>query len=204
MGLDAGLVTGSVTEPLASDGIILAAAWLKNWGKKSRFRHLATFFAIPFFTLAATIRVFQQRGPKIVLSHGDSLVGDVCVVHAVNRACLAEKRRTGYYGWLFNPSNLWIAWRDRWMFGGNRYRKLVAISDRVRRELKEYYGVPDDRIVTIPNGINLDRFNTGNAQLRNEVRQRLGVDENVPLVLFVGGRFRIKGLKFAIHALAQM
>ncbi len=204
MGLDAGLVTGSVTEPVAGDGIILAAQCLKNWGKKSRFRHLATLFAIPFFTLAATLAVLRRRGPTIVLSHGDSLVGDVCVVHAVNRACLAEKRRTGYYGWLLNPSNLWVGWRDRWMYGGNRYRKLVAISERVRTELKQYYHVLDERIVTIPNGINLTRFNPGNARLRAEVRQRFGLTENVPLVLFVGGRYRIKGLKFAIEALTKM
>lgn len=203
MGIDARVVTSHATEPEAHDGISLAASWLKHW-TGARLRHLAALIAVPLFTLFASWRVFQERGSKIVLSHGDSLVGDVCVIHAVNRACLEAKRRTGYYGWIFNPSNLWVAWRDRWMLGGRRYRKVVAISERVRRELKQYYEVPDEQIVTIPNGINLARYKLGNAQSRAEVRRSFGIPDDVPLVLFVGSRFRIKGLKFAIRALAQM
>ena len=79
----------------------------------------------------------------------------------------------GSYGWLLNPINLWVAWRDSWMFGGKRYRRVVAISERGRRELKEHYHVPDDQIVTIPNGINLARFNPRNARSRDEVRRSL-------------------------------
>jgi UDP-glucose:(heptosyl)LPS alpha-1,3-glucosyltransferase len=125
-------------------------------------------------------------------------------VHAVNRASLAEKRRAGYYGWLFNPSNLWVSWRDRWMLRGGRYRRIVAISERVRAQVKEHYNVPDDHIVTIPNGINLSRFDPRNASARAEVRRSFGVSEDVPLVLFVGSQYRLKGLEFAIRALAEM
>ncbi|MEK6279120.1 MAG: glycosyltransferase family 4 protein [Acidobacteriota bacterium] len=203
-GIDARVLTSRSTEPEAEHGISLVAIWLKEWGARLHSHHLAALFAVPLFTLVATWRVWRSRGEKIVVSHGDSLIGDVCVVHAVNRACLAEKRRAGYYGWLLNPINLWIAWRDRWMLGGGRYRRIVAISERVRRDLKQYYKVSDDRIVTIPNGINLSRFNPNNSQSRAEVRRSFGVPQDVPLVLFVGGRYRIKGLKFAIKALAEM
>ncbi len=139
-----------------------------------------------------------------MLSHGDSLIGDVCVMHAVNRASLAEKRRAGYYGWLLNPSNLWVTWRDWWMLRGGRYRRIVAISERVRTQLKKHYGVADERIVTIPNGINLARFDPANAAARSEVRRSFDIPHDVPLVLFVGSQFRLKGLEFAIRALAQM
>jgi len=125
-------------------------------------------------------------------------------VHAINRASLAEKRRAGYYRGLLNPSNLWVAWRDRWMLRGNRYRKIVAVSERVRRQLKKYYGVPDDRIVTISNGVNLARFNPRHARSRAEVRLSFGIPQGVPLLLFVGSQFRLKGLEFAIKALAEM
>jgi UDP-glucose:(heptosyl)LPS alpha-1,3-glucosyltransferase len=125
-------------------------------------------------------------------------------MHAVNRASLAEKRRAGYYGWLLNPSNLWVTWRDWWMLRGRRYRRIVAISERVRTQLKEHYHVPDERIVTIPNGINLSRFDPSNASSRVEVRRSFGVPEDVPLLLFVGSQYRLKGLEFVIRALAQM
>jgi UDP-glucose:(heptosyl)LPS alpha-1,3-glucosyltransferase len=154
--------------------------------------------------LLATWRAYRTRGAKIILSHGDALIGDVCVVHAVNRASLKEKRRAGYYGWLFNPSNLWVSWRDWWMLRGGRYRRIVAISERVRTQLREHYNVPNDRIVTIPNGINLSRFDPKNADSRAEVRRSFGVAEDVPLVLFVGSQYQLKGLEFAIRALAEM
>jgi glycosyltransferase involved in cell wall biosynthesis len=204
LGIDARAVTSHATEPEARQGISFVTPWLMHFGLRSRWRHLGTLLAVPLFTLAATWRVKRSRGSKIVLSHGDSLSGDICVVHAVNRASLAEKRRTGYYGWLLNPSNLWVAWRDRRMLGGGRYRKIVAISERVRKDLKRYYNVPDERIVTIPNGINLARFNPGNALSRDAVRQSFGVPQDVSLLLFVGSQYRLKGLEFAIRALTEM
>ena len=204
LGVQAHVITSLVTEPEPQQGIIYAAPWLGLWGRRVRWRHLAATFAVPLFTLAATWRARRTGKARIVLSHGDSLTGDVCIVHAVNRASLAEKRRAGYYGWLLNPTNLWVTWRDWWMLRGGRYRKIVAISERVREQLKQYYDVPEERIVTIPNGINLARFHAGNAQSREAVRQSFGLTNDVPLVLFVGSQYRLKGLEFALRALPEM
>lgn len=204
MSLDARALTSHATETEGQQGIIFAATFLKSWLFGARTRHLATLIAVPLFTLAATLRVWRMRGSKIVLSHGDSLTGDICVVHAVNNASLVEKRRAGYYSWLFNPTNLWVALRDRWMLGGGRYLRIVAVSERVRKQLRQHYQVPDEKIVTIPNGINLARYTPANAQSRAVVRERFGIPQDVPLLLFVGSQFRLKGLEFAIRALTTM
>ena len=203
-GIDARALASLATEPEPQPQITCVAPWLTARGMRARWRHLATIVAVPLFTLIATWRAYRTRGRKIILSHGDSLIGDVCVMHAVNRASIREKRRAGNYGWLLNPSNLWVTWRDWWMLRGGRYRRIVAISERVRTQLKEFYNVPDDRIVTIPNGINLSRFDPKNANSRAGVRHSFGVRNDVPLVLFVGSQFRLKGLEFAIRALAEM
>jgi UDP-glucose:(heptosyl)LPS alpha-1,3-glucosyltransferase len=204
LGLDSRVLTSLATEPEPQQGISYVAPWLTLWGRRSRWRHLAALIAVPLFTLLATWRTYRTRGEKIIVSHGDSLIGDVCVMHAVNRASLAEKRRAGYYGWLLNPTNLWVMWRDWRMLRGGRYRRVVAISERVRTQLKQYHHVPDDRIVTIPNGINLARFDPSNGNSRAEVRRSFGIAEEVPLVLFVGSQYRLKGLEFVIRALAEM
>ena len=204
LGLDSRVLTSLATEPEPKQGITYAAPWLTFWGMRARWRHLAAILAVPVFTLLATWRAYRTRGAKIILSHGDSLIGDVCVMHAVNRAALAEKRREGYYGWMLNPTNLWVTWRDWWMLRGGRYRRVIAVSERVRRQLKEYHHVPDDRIVTIPNGINLSRFDPANVSSRVEVRRSFGISADVPLVLFVGSQYRLKGLEFSIRALAEM
>jgi UDP-glucose:(heptosyl)LPS alpha-1,3-glucosyltransferase len=90
------------------------------------------------------------------------------------------------------------------MLSGVRYRRIVAISERVRKQLKHHYDVPDERIVTIPNGINLARFDPANASSRAKVRLSFGVPQGVPLLLFVGSQYRLKGLGFVIRALAEM
>ena len=204
LGLDARVLTSLATEPDARQGITYVAPWLTSWGIRARWRHLAAIVAVPFFTIAATWRAYRTHGAKIILSHGDSLIGDVCVMHAVNRAALAEKRREGLYGWMLNPTNLWVTLRDRWMLRGGRYRRIIAVSERVRSQLREYHNVPDELIVTIPNGINLGRFAPLDPNARAEARRSLGVADDVPLVLFVGNQYRLKGLEFAIKALAEM
>lgn len=204
LGLDARVLTSLATEPDPRRGITYVAPWLTSWGIRARWRHLAAIVAVPLFTLAATWRAYRTRGAKLILSHGDSLIGDVCVMHAVNRAALAEKRREGYYGWMLNPTNLWVTLRDRWMLRGGRYRRIVAVSERVRNQLKQYHDIPDERIVTIPNGINLARFAPLDPNSRAEARRSLGVSDEVPLLLFVGNQYRLKGLEFAIRALAEM
>src|SRR5262245_22914715 len=199
--IDAQVVTSLATEADGRDGLNLIATWLSDWGE---WGYLTTALALPIFTLAATLRVRRRYRKAMVLSHGDSLAGDVCIVHAINRASLREKRKAGYYHWLLNPANLWVAWRDWFMLARGRYRRIVAISERVREQLKQFYGVPDEKIVTIPNGINLSRFSPDKVKARAEVRRSLGIDENIPLVLFVGSQFRLNGLEFAIRALSEM
>ncbi|HSS21525.1 MAG TPA: glycosyltransferase family 4 protein [Pyrinomonadaceae bacterium] len=203
LGHDARVFASLATEP-DRQGVTYVAPWLTAWGMRARWRHLAALIAVPLFTLIASWRAYRARGTKVILSHGDSLIGDVCVVHAVNRASLVEKRRAGYYGWLLNPSNLWVTWRDWWMLRGGRYRRIVAISERVRAQLKEHYNVPEDRIVTIPNGINLSRFDPSNVSARKAVRAHFNIPEDAALVLFVGSQYRLKGLEFAIRAMAEL
>ena len=90
-GLDARVVTSNATEPETREGITLIAPWLNGWNVAARSRHLAVLIAIPLFTLYATFCVWRMRGTKVIVSHGDSLIGDICVMHAVNSASLAEK-----------------------------------------------------------------------------------------------------------------
>ena len=99
-GVDARVLASLATEPDPHQVITYVAPWLTAWGVRARWRHLAAIIVVPLFTLLATWRAYRTRGEKIILSHGDSLIGDVCVVHAVNRASLAEKRRAGYHRWL--------------------------------------------------------------------------------------------------------
>ncbi len=188
----------------ASPDVVRIAPMLSRIGTRGGWRHAGRALAVPLFTLAATrfLRRSRKDG-RVVLSHGDTLAGDVCVVHAVNRANIAMKRDAGEWRWRLNPMHHWVSARDRFMIGGLRFRRYVALSERVVHELQLYYGVPRSRIAIIPNGVNLDRFTAAPVD-RDATRRELGLSAEQPVLLFVGHEFDRKGLAHVIDALAAL
>lgn len=174
------------------------APWLARIPTRGALRHIGRFVVVPLFSFAATAAARRHPG-AVVISHGDSLGGDVLVVHAVNAENIAEKRRAGQWRWMLNPTHLWVALRDRVMIGGLRYRMFVAVSSRVADELQRHYGVPPSRIRVIPNGIDLHRFHP-DPEAGARIRAELGVPAAAKFVLFIGNEFDRKGLAYAIGA----
>ena len=203
VGLDSRVVT-SVSEDTSAD-IERIAPLVSRIGTRGRWRYVGRAMAVPLFTLVATrlLKASRRRDGRVVLSHGDTFTGDVCVVHAVNRANIATKREAGDWRWRLNPMHHWVAWRDKVMIGGLRFRRYVALSERVVLDLQRHYGVPRDRIAVIPNGVNLERFSPAPDD-RIATRRRFGVPPDAPMLLFVGHEFERKGLTHAIDALAAL
>jgi glycogen synthase len=75
---------------------------------------------------------------------------------------------------------------------------VVAVSESMKRDVHELYGVGDERIRVIHNGIDLEQYRpTPNAA----VLQRYGIDPAVPYVLFVGRITRQKGIVHLVNAI---
>ncbi|MBF0328111.1 MAG: glycosyltransferase family 4 protein [Nitrospirae bacterium] len=82
---------------------------------------------------------------------------------------------------------------------------IVANSKMVKDQIIKHYGVEEDRITVIYNGVDLERFSLQNRDsMRNELRQSLAISENAKVVLFVGTGFERKGLKTLINAAALL
>jgi UDP-glucose:(heptosyl)LPS alpha-1,3-glucosyltransferase len=177
-------------------------AWLSRIKTRGILRYFGRAIVVPTFTLLAT-RAAYHHPKAVIISHGDSLTGDVLVVHAVNAQSLAEKRSAGTWMWMFNPMHLWVSLRDRWMIGGLRYRMYVAVSPRVSTELQEIYKVPASRIRVIPNGIDLNRFKR-DTEAGLAIRREFSIPLDAKLLLFAGHEFRRKGLAHAIGALERL
>jgi glycosyltransferase involved in cell wall biosynthesis len=179
------------------------APWLSLIPTRGPFRHLGRAIVVPIFTLAATWAIRRRYGNAVVISHGDSLSGDVLVVHAVNAQSLAEKRSAGSWRWLFNPMHLWVSLRDRFMIGSLRYRMFVAVSSRVTAELRQIYAVPPSCIRVISNGIDLARFGRC-GESGSAIRREFNIPQDAKLLLFVGHEFQRKGLAHVIGALQRL
>ncbi|WP_398465237.1 glycosyltransferase family 4 protein [Tardiphaga sp.] len=177
-------------------------AWLSRIKTRGVLRYAGRFLVVPIFTMLAT-RAAHHHDKAVVISHGDSLSGDVLVVHAVNAQSLAEKRSAGDWKWMLNPMHLWVSLRDRWMIGGLRYRMYVAVSPRVATELQNIYKVPASRIRVIPNGIDLTRFKR-DIEAGIAIRREFNIPLDAKLLVFAGHEFRRKGLAHAIGALDRL
>jgi UDP-glucose:(heptosyl)LPS alpha-1,3-glucosyltransferase len=75
----------------------------------------------------------------------------------------------------------------------------------VREEVLANYPVAPERVVVIPNGVDVRRFHPRlREERRAEVRRRYTLGEEEFLVLFLGTGFRRKGLDTAIAAVAAI
>jgi glycosyltransferase involved in cell wall biosynthesis len=206
--LAAGVPSSVITSAVAQDGrnmqtVRCIAPILNRISTRGRWRHLGRLLVVPAFTVAATSFIRSKAAHAVVLSHGDTLAGDVCVIHAVNKASLQDKIQRGGIRWMLNPLHYWVAMRDRWMIGGLRYRRYVAVSSRIADELNQLYAVPYSRIAVIPNGIDLVRF-TPKPGTDADVREEFAIPASAPVLLFAGHEFERKGLAPVIQALSLL
>lgn len=102
----------------------------------------------------------------------------------------------------FNPFHGLILFMEKKLFETGACKKIVAISEMVKKDIQKHYRVADDKIAVVYNGISLKRFHPDNKKrYRVTVRKELNIPENEVLVLFVGSGFERKGLKFLIQSL---
>jgi glycogen synthase len=78
---------------------------------------------------------------------------------------------------------------------------VVAVSEAMQGDVQALYGVRPERVRVIHNGIDPDEYQPRPAP---EVLRRLGVDPDVPFVLFVGRITRQKGILHLVRALRHL
>ncbi|MBF0338061.1 MAG: glycosyltransferase family 4 protein [Nitrospirae bacterium] len=85
---------------------------------------------------------------------------------------------------------------------------IVANSRMVKEQIMEHYGIGDDRIVVLYNGVDLERFRRPTVNRSScvvQVREKFGIpEEGCRLLLFAGSGFERKGLALAVSALAHL
>jgi len=134
-----------------------------------------------WYTHFAGCLVKQLQGAKLVLT-----------THSLepHRPWKVEQLGTAYFA---------SSWLERTAF--QNADGVVAVSEAMKRDVHSLYGVPQERIRVIPNGIDPDEYR---STPNEEVLQRYGVDPQVPYVLFVGRITRQKGILHLVNALKYL
>lgn len=93
-----------------------------------------------------------------------------------------------------------LAIEERRFTRGN-FSKIVTMSDLVARQIKQRYGLSDDEVVTIYNGIDIERFVPAHrAAYGATYRERIVAAPDCFVVLCIGNDYRRKGIPTLIEA----
>lgn len=132
---------------------------------------------------------------------------DVCTVHFCNRAfaCTGlsrtDQRDVPHRVSAALTSRLSVA-AEAFCYRPGRTRRLVGVSRGVSEEVRELFPAVAEQVMTIPNGVDLDRYRPDPAA-RAEVRTELGLSQDELVAAFVGIEWGRKGLAHAIEALTD-
>jgi len=108
-----------------------------------------------------------------------------------------------FLGRVLSPKQWVSGWIEDAPYKGKSLPHIIAISDMVKRDMMEWYKIPEDRIEVVYNGVDIERFHPRNRKYRSEVRRRHKIGEEF-VILFVSNNFRMKGLGYLMKALANL
>ncbi len=139
----------------------------------------------------------------LVFTTGNISFGDVYragggVHETYMENCLSELSR-------WNPKHLVARSLQRKLFKENTLGLLITNSIMVKKDLKQRYGVPEEILKVIRNGIDLERFNPVFAgETREAIREQHGFEVSDFICLFTAGGGKRKGLAELLKALASI
>lgn len=157
-------------------------------------------------------RSFAANVGKVVQQHKFDIVHGLSRTPAVDTFRLTDPLQAHWLnvfyrqGWVntlqhWNPRHRAILDIERSVYQSDRVRRYLTQSKLDTRLLIEYYGVPEEKIVRVCNGVDTTQFN---PQIRGEasaVREELGMQAGEPLLVFASMDFRRKGLGPLLKAL---
>jgi UDP-glucose:(heptosyl)LPS alpha-1,3-glucosyltransferase len=194
--------------------------YAEHWDEENPMIHYHRIKTIPFpkslqlfsFALRAT-KEMKQGNYDITMGVGNTLEADVLQPHGgVHWAWFWRSLRAydspfpwmiKFLGRILSPKQWINGWIEGAPYKKKHFFKVIAISDMVKQDIIRWYGISEDRIDVIYNGVDIECFHPRNRQYREEIRKRYGIG-NEFVILFVSNNFRMKGLGYLIKALAKI
>jgi UDP-glucose:(heptosyl)LPS alpha-1,3-glucosyltransferase len=123
----------------------------------------------------------------------------------VHREWLRQRARTqgalGRLATALNPYHYYVKAAEKRLFGSARLKAVICNSKMVKDEIRNYFGVAEDKLHVIYSGVDTRVFHPDLKRHRAGVRAQYVVPENATLFLFVG--FARKGVS-TLEAMARL
>jgi UDP-glucose:(heptosyl)LPS alpha-1,3-glucosyltransferase len=194
--------------------------YAEHWDEGIQGVHLHQVKTIPFpkslrllsFAVRATQEMVNENY-DVTLGVGNTLKADILQPHGgVHWAWFWRSLRAydhpllwviKFLGRVLSPKQWIQGYIENAPYKKNDFYRIVAISDMVKQDMMHWYGIPEDRIAVVYNGVDTERFHPRNRQHREEIRRRHGIGDEF-VILFVSNNFRMKGLGYLVKALAEI
>ena len=123
----------------------------------------------------------------------------------VHAQWLANRARVlglpGRIGLALNPYHFYLLAAERRLFASARLKAVICNSRMVRDDIRRHFGMAEDKLHLVYNGVDLELFNPSLKSARIALRSRLGIAPDAMVYLFVGSGFERKGLPQLIRAM---
>jgi glycogen(starch) synthase len=106
-----------------------------------------------------------------------------------------------HQGWVEEHPQSHIHGVERWI--ANRADRVIACSYYMREQIADIFGVPDTKVVVIPNGIDPDDLQPQNGHELERLRLEFAQPDE-RLVLLLGRLVYEKGFQFALEAMPAL
>ena len=105
----------------------------------------------------------------------------------------------------WHPWHRYVLRAEERMFRDPTLKAVICNSRMVKDDIVRRFGVAEDKLHVIHNGVDLEYFHPGlRDQHRQSVRKQLGISQDAPVVLFVGSGFERKGVFPLLKAVAGL
>lgn len=148
-----------------------------------------SFDVILGFGNTLAMNVYQSHG-------GVHHVSSIRKLRAVSNPFLRFLKKLAL---LSSPKYHIRAWIESAPFRMRQKPAIIAISEMVRQDMADYFGINSDEIKLIYNGIDYAKFTTLESGGRNSPREQWGFDKEI-LFLFMAYDFRKKGVRYLVEA----
>lgn len=157
----------------------------------------------------AVCREIARKRFDLVQSHERIACCDVYRAgDGVHAQWLEERARVqgplGRLATRLSPHHRYVLAAERALFTSPRLRAVICNSEMVREEIAARFGTPRERLELIRNAVDAEAFHPGlRAELRDAVRQQLGVPRQARVLLHVGSGFERKGVDAMLRSVAR-
>lgn len=198
MGHEVHLIVGNIHVPIDKRIVVHKIPVIK----------LGRFLKILSFLLFSQ-RVLKKHQFDIIQGFGRTIKQDVFRAgggcHKEYRKNVIQKIRNPFlrYFKLYLPYQLLLLYIEKKQFSKNNFRKIVTVSNQVKKEIISHYNILEEDIEVIYNGVDIEALNPKNRERYfSEVRKKFNIKLNEKVILFLGTGFERKGLSLLIQAFA--